>query len=183
MCHNAAGPKVGSHRRDAETLGKQAKANVHHRVAESRRKTKRGPPRESATALSSSSRGGRGHRVGRQRAALRELARRKNHRPPRSFAQVVIQSRNVLPNIRIFAGCDDSCAVRPAASERAAHCGTCFSLSRRAQLARYCLITVPSALRISPQPPLRPLLSTNGALAAAFSSISMPQPGFSFTHR
>jgi len=47
----------------------------------------------------------------------------------------------------------------------------------------HCLMTVPSALRISPQPPFRPLRSVKGALAAAFSSISMPHPGFSLTHR
>ena len=48
----------------------------------------------------------------------------------------------------------------------------------------YCLITVPSRFRISPHPPFR--LSgpdTNGSLAAAFSSISIPHPGCSFTHR
>lgn len=48
----------------------------------------------------------------------------------------------------------------------------------------YCLITVPSRFRISPHPPFK--LSgpdTNGALAAAFSSISIPQPGCSLTHR
>src|SRR6476620_7023582 len=48
----------------------------------------------------------------------------------------------------------------------------------------YCLMTVPSRLRISPHPPFRfsgPLV--NGDLAAAFSSISIPQPGFSLTHK
>ena len=48
----------------------------------------------------------------------------------------------------------------------------------------YCLITVPSRLRISPHPPLRlSLPGVNGAFAAAFSSISMPHPGVSLTHR
>lgn len=47
---------------------------------------------------------------------------------------------------------------------------------------RYCLITVPSRRRISPQPPFNGL-AVKGALAASFSSISMPQPGFSLTHR
>jgi hypothetical protein len=46
----------------------------------------------------------------------------------------------------------------------------------------YCLITVPSRSRISPHPPLSGL-TVKGALAASFSSISMPQPGFSLTHR
>jgi len=46
----------------------------------------------------------------------------------------------------------------------------------------YCLITVPSRKRISPQPPFS-WLAVKGALAASFSSISMPQPGFSLTHR
>lgn len=48
-------------------------------------------------------------------------------------------------------------------------------------LGRYCLITVPSRSRISPQPPFNGL-AVKGALAASFSSISMPQPGFSLTH-
>src|ERR1700722_1041720 len=48
----------------------------------------------------------------------------------------------------------------------------------------YCFITVPSRRRISPQPPLRLLApGVNGAFAAAFSSTSMPQPGFSLTQR
>src|SRR5580698_7964762 len=48
----------------------------------------------------------------------------------------------------------------------------------------YCLITVPSSRRISPQPPFRLLAPlVNGAFAAAFSSTSMPQPGFSLTQR
>lgn len=46
----------------------------------------------------------------------------------------------------------------------------------------YCLMTVPSRSRISPHPPLSGL-ARNGALAASFSSISIPQPGFSLTHR
>ena len=48
----------------------------------------------------------------------------------------------------------------------------------------YCFMTVPSGLRISPQPPFNPFFGCwNGALAAAASSISMPQPGFSLIHR
>ena len=47
----------------------------------------------------------------------------------------------------------------------------------------HCLITVPSRRRISPQPPFSRAAAVKGAFAAAFSSISMPQPGFSFTHR
>ena len=48
----------------------------------------------------------------------------------------------------------------------------------------YCLMTVPSRLRISPHPPFRPFsLCVNGDLAAAFSSISIPHPGFSLTQR
>jgi hypothetical protein len=49
-------------------------------------------------------------------------------------------------------------------------------------LGCYCLITVPSRRRISLQPPFSGL-AVKGALAASFSSISMPQPGFSLTHR
>src|SRR6266436_3713424 len=48
----------------------------------------------------------------------------------------------------------------------------------------YCLITVPSRFRISPHPPFRSSgPEINGDLAAAFSSISIPHPGFSLTHR
>ncbi len=45
---------------------------------------------------------------------------------------------------------------------------------------RYCLITVPSRRRMTPQPPLsapRWPSMRNGYLAASFSSTSMPQPG------
>ena len=45
----------------------------------------------------------------------------------------------------------------------------------------YCLMTVPSRRRTSPQPPFRfPRPAVKGAFAAAFSSTSIPQPGFSF---
>jgi hypothetical protein len=48
----------------------------------------------------------------------------------------------------------------------------------------YCLITVPSRLRISPHPPFRWFaLSVKGNFAASFSSISMPHPGRSFTQK
>jgi hypothetical protein len=67
----------------------------------------------------------------------------------------------------------------------------CFSAAldglreaRALRRSNYCLITVPSIRRISPHPPFRPLAGlVNGALAAAFSSTSMPQPGFSLTQR
>ena len=60
-------------------------------------------------------------------------------------------------------------------------------------LMAYCLMIWPSRFRTSPQPPFRPLrgllvlllgaaplpgVPWNGNFAAAFSSISMPQPGF-----
>ena len=53
---------------------------------------------------------------------------------------------------------------------------------------RYCLMTVPSRLRISPQPPFSCWRSPcspwpNGYFAAARSSTSMPQPGASFAQK
>src|ERR1041385_2182052 len=56
------------------------------------------------------------------------------------------------------------------------------------ELHHYCLITWPSFLRISPQPPFRRLRSPcspnpKGYFAAAFSSTSMPHPGDSLTQR
>ena len=48
----------------------------------------------------------------------------------------------------------------------------------------YCLITVPSLFLVSPHPPFKWFgLSINGYFAASFSSISIPQPGFSFTQK
>jgi hypothetical protein len=54
----------------------------------------------------------------------------------------------------------------------------------RGRPSRYCLITVPSLRRTSPQPPLSLFRSSNsklpyGYFAASFSSTSMPQPGAS----
>ena len=56
------------------------------------------------------------------------------------------------------------------------------SVQDRRGVRDYCLMTVPSGRRMMPQPPFRPP-SLNGALAASFSSISIPQPGFSLTHK